>query len=138
MSRPLEPGRRPTVTARIVVRAAADPANLSEIRDAVRRHLVAARADPIVVSDLELAASELATNVIRHSLSEDIVIGLEQSGGSWVLDVHGAASLEAIAPKIPTAGSIDGRGLVVAAAVTDHLELIDVDGERIVRCWRAA
>ncbi|MEM8746841.1 MAG: ATP-binding protein [Actinomycetota bacterium] len=133
----LDPGRDPAVIAQIVVRAAADATSLSPVRRAVRRHLVAAGAAPDVVADLELAVSELATNVIRHSSTDDIVVGLEQVGSSWMLDVHGAASLDAIAPEIPRVGSVDGRGLVVAAAVTDHLELIDVDGDRIVRCWRA-
>ena len=137
VGRGLDPGRGSAVIAQLVVRAAAAATSLSPVRGAVRAHLLAAGAPAEVVADLELAVSELATNVIRHSSTDDIVVGLEQVGSSWVLDVHGAASLDAIAPQIPRVGSVDGRGLVVAAAVTAHLELIDVGGERIVRCWRA-
>lgn len=121
-----------------VVRVPADASLLTAARREVRSRLSAGGAGPMVISDLTLAVSELATNVIMHSDADEVVISLGLDDGRWYLDVSGAGGLGTLEPGTPNSTEIGGRGLAVVSAVVDSVEIVERDGERWVRCTRAA
>ena len=110
---------------------------LSDIRHVIRTFLDGHAASPDLIEDLELAASELATNVIRHTVSESISLSIARVDRGWRLDVADAERvppLEDIA--LPPTTQPTGRGLVVVTAVMDEVTVMDVDGICVVRCLR--
>jgi serine/threonine-protein kinase RsbW len=118
------------------------PASTSELSSL--RHRVAAFArdtggDDTVAESLELAVSELATNVIRHTAAAEIRVMVHRAPTRWVLDVTGADDLELpveipMPPRHPAAG----RGLFVTQSVMDSVATVAVDGHRVVRCTKLA
>ncbi|MFK8023998.1 MAG: ATP-binding protein [Ilumatobacter sp.] len=98
-------------------------------------------ADLDVVEELVLVASELASNVIRHTDEEQVRVRLGKSDDEWTLDVSGAGSLDAIPGRdgMPSPMQEGGRGLVIVRAMMDAVELLDDDGDRWIRArkWRS-
>lgn len=95
-------------------------------------------AAPDLVDDFELAVSELATNVLRHTDSDSIGVAVRRIGGDWVLDV---ADAERVPPldsvELPAPSQITGRGLFVVISVMDNVGVATIDGTQVVRCIRS-
>jgi serine/threonine-protein kinase RsbW len=110
---------------------------LSDLRRTIREFLDRHAAAPDLIADVELAASELATNVIRHTASDSIGLSIARADRGWRLDVADAErvpSLDGLA--LPPPSQPTGRGLLVVAAVMDEVMVVDVDGTHVVRCFR--
>jgi len=118
------------------------PASAAELRKLRHRVVEFARdtgGDDDVVESLELAVSELATNVIQYTDADEIHVVVQCTPSHWILDVGDADDLELPADlPVPPATAAEGRGLFVTRSVMDTLTAIDVDGRRIVRCTKSA
>lgn len=116
---------------------AADTAELGTIRRSVRDFLATHDVPADAVDDVELAVSELATNVIHHTEASSISVVVTCTADQLVLDV---ADGEDVPPldtiEMPPADQVTGRGLFVVEQVMDELGVAEVDGARIVRCRR--
>ncbi len=87
------------------------------------------------MSDLELAVSELATNVVQHTGTPEITVVLRHEPDRWVLDVSDPPCPGTIdAARLPEPDALSGRGLFIVQAVMDDVEIVDDDGHRFVRC----
>ena len=111
---------------------------LGSIRAAVRGFMEAHGAAPDLVDDFELAVSELATNVLRHTASDSIGVVVQRCGDAWVLDV---ADAERVPPldsvELPAPSQITGRGLFVVMSVMDDVGMATVEGAQVIRCVRS-
>ena len=116
----------------------ASPDELGPMRAAVREFMRGHDAEPALVDDFELAVSELATNVIRHTDSETISVVLTHRSTDWVLDV---ADAERVPPldsiELPEPTQTTGRGLFVVMSLMDHVGVATVVDAQVVRCVRA-
>jgi serine/threonine-protein kinase RsbW len=125
-----------TEVLRLTHPASAD--ELGSIRSAVRDFLGARGAGPELVDDFELAVSELATNVLRHTDSESISVVVKRTDSEWVLDV---ADAERVPPldtvELPAPTETTGRGLFVVMSVMDDVGVATVEGAQVVRCVRS-
>jgi serine/threonine-protein kinase RsbW len=91
------------------------------------------------IGDVELAVSELATNVIQHAHSSTITVTIERREDSVVLEVDDADGLPDIDiddPSLPPASARIGRGLFVVDSVMDSVALVTTGGSRTIRCRR--
>lgn len=121
------------------VTIAADPAELGGLRSRVVALARAADAPEPVVEAFELAVSELATNVIRHTDARRLTVVFDRMPEGWVLDVSDAESFDELpTPTVPDPEQLSGRGLFVVQAVMDAVDLIDVDGHQHIRCLKRA
>jgi serine/threonine-protein kinase RsbW len=115
----------------------ASPDELGPIRAKVREFMRGHDAEPELVDDFELAVSELATNVIRHTDSETISLVLTRGTNRWVLDV---ADAERVPPldsiELPEPTQTTGRGLFVVMSLMDHVGVTTVGDAQVVRCVR--
>jgi anti-sigma regulatory factor (Ser/Thr protein kinase) len=110
---------------------------LSPIRRWVRGFMHDRGGSPEAIDDVELAASELATNVIRHTASPSISLRLGRAGDAWVLDVadaEGVPPLDGISP--PPLSDPTGRGLIVVTSIMDEVRVVELAGGIVVRCVR--
>ena len=116
----------------------ASPEELGPVRAAVREFMKGHDATPDLVEDFELAVSELATNVIRHTDSDTISLVLTRRSTDWVLDV---ADAERVPPldsiELPEPSQATGRGLFVVMSLMDHVGVTSVGDAQVVRCVRA-
>jgi anti-sigma regulatory factor (Ser/Thr protein kinase) len=83
--------------------------------------------------------SELATNVIEHTSSNNITVVIERTGTAWIIevaDVDDITLLDDVA--LPPATAPTGRGLFVVRSLVDTLEVIETATVRAVRCMRLA
>jgi anti-sigma regulatory factor (Ser/Thr protein kinase) len=125
-------------SAQLVLTMPAETSALGSIRLQLAMDASDSGADLDVVEELVLVASELASNVIRHTDDVDMTIRFHVVPGGWLLDVSGADSME----HIPGGGGMPdpmqqgGRGLVIVRAMMDDVELIDDEGRRWVRCHK--
>jgi anti-sigma regulatory factor (Ser/Thr protein kinase) len=118
---------------------AADTAELRRLRHGVVEFARDTGGDDDVVESLELAVSELATNVIQYTDAEQIHVVVQCTPSTWILDVADADELELpIDFEMPRLSAAEGRGLFVTQAVMDTLTAVDIDGRRVVRCTKAA
>lgn len=124
-----------TDVLRLTTPASAD--SLGSIRSGVADFLGGHGAGAAVIADFELAVSELATNVIRHTPASSISVMLSHEPGRWVLDVadaDGVPPLESV--ELPEVTQITGRGLFVVKSVMDTVAVVEVGGAQVVRCVR--
>ncbi len=125
-----------TDVLRLTRPASAD--ELGPIRAALRDFMEAHGAAPDLVDDFELAVSELATNVLRHTESDSLAVVVHRTGRDWVLDV---ADAERVPPldsvELPSPSQITGRGLFVVVSVMDDVGVATVEGAQVVRCVRS-
>ena len=92
-------------------------------------------ADNALIGDLELAISELATNVVQHSDAHTISVVVRRDADRWTLEVDDAEGIDTHAShSLPAPEALSGRGLFIVHAVMDEVELIDDDGQRRLRC----
>lgn len=121
------------------VTVAAEPAQLSQLRQRVAEAARATGADADVTADFELAVSELATNVILHAETATLTVVLQRAPQGWFLDVSNADALVDLSNTLASNPDMQtGRGLAIAQAVMDSVELVDIDGEQHIRCFRRA
>lgn len=125
--------------AELEVTVVAHPAELSSLRQRVADAAAALGASDDVIEDFRLVVSELATNVIRHDDAAVLTVAFRRSDKGWVLDVSNAehlADLDSI--PIPDPDVFDGRGLVIVQAVMDQVQLVEINGEQHIRCFKHA
>ena len=88
-----------------------------------------------IVGDLELAVSELATNVAQHADTDSIGVVVRCGVDRWTIEVDDADGLETLSDTaLPGPDALSGRGLFIVQSVMDEVELIDDDGHRRLRC----
>jgi anti-sigma regulatory factor (Ser/Thr protein kinase) len=115
----------------------AETRSLVTIRERVAAIATSCGADPDTIGDITLAASELATNVLIHTSSPTISVGVECADDVVVLEVSDADGLySTIREAATTAESVTGRGLNVVRAVMDTVEFVERSGSRRVRCTK--
>jgi anti-sigma regulatory factor (Ser/Thr protein kinase) len=86
---------------------------------------------------IELATSELATNVIQHTRAETIDVRVATTPEQWVVVVDDAQDLELDGPiTAPPITSTTGRGLFVVQQLMDDLDVTTLDGRRVLRCTK--
>ncbi|WP_040495866.1 ATP-binding protein [Ilumatobacter nonamiensis] len=113
---------------------ASDPAMIATLRHRVGDLARDSGADDELVADLELAVSELATNVLQHSDSSTIHLVLRREPSQWILDVDHADDLDEIDRTLPDPTALTGRGLFIVQSVMDDVEIVNDAGHRRVRC----
>lgn len=113
----------------------ADTAQLSSVREQVCLGARDIGASEEMAEDFELAVSELATNVIRHTDACQFTVALARSAGDLVMDVSGADHLAELHVGLPAdKTALSGRGLAIVSAVMDAVQLVLVDGHHHIRC----
>jgi anti-sigma regulatory factor (Ser/Thr protein kinase) len=130
-------GRRTTVVDPLEHRFPAELPAIARARRALRDWLAPLDVDR--VDDLLIVCSELVTNVIQHTAAgagtfragiedDDVWLEVEDTGGGFALSTRSAEDVPA--------GDERGRGLLIAAALTDDLVVRhDSDcGCTVVRC----
>lgn len=119
----------------LVVRVPTQESELRSIRNGVRSFLEDRGVSENVVSDIELAVSELATNVMQHSEADSVTVAMLRLPTGWQLDVHDAEdapSLDDVAA--PPSESITGRGLFIVQAIMDEVSIVKLGKSTIIRC----
>jgi anti-sigma regulatory factor (Ser/Thr protein kinase) len=120
--------------------------DLSRVRDEVRQDLERAGLPPAGVSDLLVVLSELTTNGLQAAGGSRAAVTVVMSidDGDDVVELLiknvGVAfegdALEQAPQHMPSAESATGRGLAVAAALSDELEITPLIGGTQVRVAR--
>jgi serine/threonine-protein kinase RsbW len=127
--------RQDAIGASASIGVVASTAALSALRHRVVQFAREAGGDDSVVQSLELAVSELATNVIEHTSATEIRVSVRHTPTRWILDVAGADELDLPAEiPMPPADPAASRGLFVTRSVMDTIDTVAVDGQRVVRC----
>jgi serine/threonine-protein kinase RsbW len=117
---------------------AADTAELATLRKSVRDFLATHDVPDDAMDDVELAVSELATNVILHTDATSISVVVTRAGDQLVLDVADGDDVPPLdSIEMPPADQVTGRGLFVVEQVMDELGIVEIDGARVVRCRRS-
>jgi len=117
--------------------AASDPAMIATLRHRVADIARESGATDCIVDDLELAASELATNVVQHTDAATIRMVLRRDPSEWVLVVDDAEGLSELDPTtVPDPTSLTGRGLFIVQAIMDDVRIVGDGHRRRVRCAR--
>jgi anti-sigma regulatory factor (Ser/Thr protein kinase) len=115
----------PTVSGpeRLVI--SADLANVSTVRRFVKAVLLGAPDD--VVSDLQLAASELVTNAIEHGHGDEVAVEVSAVRSRFELSVTSTDAAADIAPRVdwalPEASARAGRGLGIVGEIADDVDV---------------
>jgi anti-sigma regulatory factor (Ser/Thr protein kinase) len=113
-------------------RLSSNTANVAEARRFVRRTLGECEAD-VVVTDLELVASELFTNAIEHGNGDDIDVTVTCDGSRVTVTVTSHGGAEQVAPsdewEVADPSSITGRGLGIVRALADRIDVRRRRGE---------
>jgi anti-sigma regulatory factor (Ser/Thr protein kinase) len=132
--------RRPgtdDVEAAVTFVVAAEPASLHGLRRDVVEFVLGSGGDRTDAETIELATSELATNVIQHTQATTIDVRVETTPEQWVLVVDDAQDLELGGPMTaPPVTSATGRGLFVVQQLMDDLDVTTLDGRRVLRCTK--
>ncbi len=119
--------------------SAADTTHLASLRAHVRRIAERDGAPREVAEDFELVVTELATNVIRHTDDDEITVDFALVDDAWVLDLWPAPSgIDLSAIESPVGLDSSGRGLPIVRALTDLVEIVDLDGVAHLRCTKHA
>lgn len=126
------------------ITVAADTAELRKLRAHVVSATTQHHAPTHVTEAFELAASELATNVIQHTSAERLTVIVDRDDDGWMIDVSDADHLDtatlgsAATSGAPEPERLSGRGLVIVQSIMDAVELVDVDGHQHLRCFKRA
>ena len=117
----------------------AHPAELADLRRRVTSHLAERGASPELVEDTSIIVSELATNVVEHSDSSVISVGLSGEDDRWVLTVADAEQVPAVGSlALVDVEAIGGRGLYIVQALARTVDVSTVEGVVVVRCTLGA
>ena len=119
---------------------------LSKVRDEVRRELEHSGLPPAGVCDLLVVLSELTTNGLQaadgNRAAVTVVMSIDEEDDVVELLIKNVGvaferdALDQAPPEMPTAASASGRGLAVAAALSDELEITPLIGGTQVRVAR--
>lgn len=119
----------------LVVRVPTQESELRSVRNDVRSFLGDHCASEDVVTDIELAVSELATNVMQHSKADSVTVAMQRLATGWQIDVHdadGAPSFDDV--EKPPSDSVTGRGMFIVQAVMDEVSVVELGNNTIIRC----
>lgn len=100
--------------------------------------------DADAIDDLLVVCSELSTNAISHASGADgsVALRVRRDGDALVLEMEddgrGFAWPVAHVMEDVLDDEEHGRGLFIVEALTDHLEVVPVDGGTVVRCVKQA
>jgi len=115
--------------------AASDPAMIATLRHQIADIARESGAADGIVDDLQLAASELATNVVQHTDASTIRMVLRRDPTEWVLVVDDAEGLSELDPTtVPDPTALTGRGLFIVQAIMDDVRIVGDGHRRRVRC----
>lgn len=115
--------------------ASSDTSEIASLRRRVAEFARNHGAAEQIVGDLELAVSELATNVAQHADTDSIGVVVRCGVDRWTIEVDDADGLETLSDTaLPGPDALSGRGLFIVQSVMDEVELIDDDGHRRLRC----
>jgi serine/threonine-protein kinase RsbW len=121
--------------AGVVVRVPTQESELRSIRAQVRAFVSTHDGSEETADDIELAVSELATNVMQHSAADAVTVAMERLDGRWLVDVYDADEIPPLDEvSAPPTDSITGRGLFIVQAVMDDVSILHVDERTIIRC----
>lgn len=111
----------PSATVRpgvvIAVSLAAEPSLVADVRHSVRA-VVAICGSPELADRLELVASELVSNAVRHGGGHEVSVLMKVQGGTALLEVADADGSSPV-PRPAGAADEDGRGLALIGALAD-------------------
>lgn len=125
-------------TGRLRVVTPADTSEVSSLRREIRAFIERHGHDD-VAAEIELVVSELATNVIDHTGSDDIVIMIDRDEHRWTVDVADAENVPRLADIVdPTFDTLSGRGLIIVRALMDSVEVRELEDAHVIRCRRSA
>ena len=120
--------------------------DLSRVRDEVRHELEHAGLPPAAVDDLLVVLSELTTNGLQAAGSNraavTVVMSIDDEDDVVELLIKNVGvaferdALDQTPQDMPSAASASGRGLAVAAALSDKLEITPLIGGTQVRVAR--
>ncbi len=117
------------------IRASADPAELSNVRQQVRKFVEGAGGDHDLAADLELVVSELATNVIEHTQSPTLTVVVSRTSDDWLIEVSDVGDLGILDDVVlPDSSQPAGRGLFVVGALVDDMTIVEVGDSYAIRC----
>lgn len=112
------------------LRLTADLANVPVARRFVRRsllHLVEPHGTDDVITDLELASSELVTNAIQHGTGQAVAVTVACDRERVVLQVTSTGNTDQVDPsdrwQVADPASITGRGLGIVRALADRVSV---------------
>lgn len=113
------------------------PAELESIR-AVRRFVRGLAEGAFfpsqTVDDIELCASELATNAIEYGRASGFHLSVQDLGDRIVLRVFSPRSEALPGVKNPKAEELAGRGLQIVSRLSDALTIEQCSGQVVVVC----
>ncbi|MCU1586659.1 MAG: sensor protein [Frankiales bacterium] len=122
--------RRPAPPREARMQLHADAAEVSMVRELLKRLLTSWRMAEAATNDVQLLASEVVSNAIRHGLSPVTLIA--RYDGKRVRIEVGDGSREMPTPRHPSAFDEGGRGmLLVEAIATNWGVLPTVGGKRV-------
>lgn len=119
----------------VVVRVPTQESELRAIRKATRAFVTSRGGGDDVADDVELAVSELATNVMQHSSADSVTVAMLRVGNGWQIDVHDADEvppLDDVEP--PPTESITGRGLFIVQSIMDEVLIVQTGDSTVIRC----
>lgn len=115
--------------------ASSDTSEIASLRRRVAEFAREHGAAEQVVGDLELAVSELATNVAQHTDTDSIGVVVRCGADRWTIEVDDADGLDTLSDTaLPEPDALSGRGLFIVHSVMDEVELVDDGGHRRLRC----
>lgn len=132
------PRSRNHPSERVDLQVLADAAELGRLRRGVVDWVRGKGGDRDASDALELAVSELATNVLQHTGAPEIHVSVMRTNDGWILDVASAEHLDLTDDvALPPVTERTGRGLFVVQSVMDSVSVLDVDDGRVVRATLA-
>jgi serine/threonine-protein kinase RsbW len=132
-----EPVDPPWVTSRFP--SAAQSA--AEVRHALCAHLETSRASAEALYDIEVVASEMVANAVRHGKPDDdgtIDVSWRTLGDRVQLRVHDHGHVAGLAPFQPSPIATGGRGLAIIAELAESWSYADVQGTEVAATLRLA
>lgn len=126
---------RHTTTDVVRIAIEATSAHVGSARRRLRQTLGSARVDEAVADDVVLTASELVTNAVesaRAGTQVTLEVTVEPEVVVITIENEGPAFHLVAPPSLPGPHAVRGRGLAIAAILTEHLRTEHRDGHNLV------